>query len=127
MDQGGGQVISKSSRWSLIALFKSKKRHAQMSSSGDPYHAVSIVRGQNACDAARRFGGHRFLAQHAPPLPLPACDAASCTCRFRHHEDRRTRTRRNDFGLRRGLWNGDDRRRSPGRRLEDREQVDWQL
>jgi hypothetical protein len=62
------------------------------------YHAVSIKFSGNACDAAREMSGRRFLANAAPRLPLPECDAANCECRFAHHKDRRKgRDRRSPF------------------------------
>ncbi len=62
------------------------------------YHSVSISLSKNACAAAQDLSGHRFLATTAPILPLPECDADECTCRFKHHEDRRSgNDRRNPF------------------------------
>lgn len=62
------------------------------------YHAVSIRFTEVACDAAKEMAGSRFLANAAPRLPLPECDAANCECRFAHHKDRRTgRDRRSPF------------------------------
>ena len=84
------------------------------------YHAVSIVAGPNACGAAHRFAGHRFLSRQAPPLPLPTCDAFNCQCRFRHHQDRRSGARRrSDIGLMPGAYAGAERRRARGRRKDD--------
>ena len=63
------------------------------------YHAVAIRADGNCCDAARRLQGTRFLSTEAPPLPLPDCDAAECTCRFAHYNDRRSgKDRRTPFG-----------------------------
>jgi len=53
------------------------------------FHAVSIRPGVFACKAARELEGQRFLSGSAPRIPLPACDASDCTCRFAHHPDRR--------------------------------------
>ncbi len=65
------------------------------------YHSVSISLSKNACAAAEDLSGRRFLATTAPNLPLPECDADECTCRFKHHEDRRTgKDRRNPFSPR---------------------------
>ena len=62
------------------------------------YHSVSIIFSKNACAAAEDLSGRRFLATTAPTLPLPECDADDCTCRFEHHEDRRSgKDRRNPF------------------------------
>ena len=63
------------------------------------YHAVSIHYASNACMAAREMEGRRFLATAAPRLPLPGCNVLECSCRFVHHEDRRTgKDRRSPFG-----------------------------
>lgn len=62
------------------------------------YHAVSIKFQKEACNAAKAMAGRRFLATAAPKLPLPDCDAAACTCRFAHHDDRRSgKDRRSPF------------------------------
>lgn len=62
------------------------------------YHAVSIKFPQEACNAAKAMAGRRFLATAPPKLPLPDCDAAACTCRFVHHDDRRSgKDRRSPF------------------------------
>jgi hypothetical protein len=58
------------------------------------WHAVSVVAGSQACDGARKCGPHRFLSAQAPLLPLPGCDSRTCECRYRHHPDRRARSRR---------------------------------
>jgi hypothetical protein len=63
------------------------------------FHAVSIRYGKDACAAAKSVTGQRFLADEAPRLPLPRCDAAVCECRFAHHKDRRSgHDRRSPFG-----------------------------
>jgi hypothetical protein len=87
----------------------------------NPYHAVSISAGARACSEALKCADARFLSAHVPPpLPLPDCDSEHCTCRYKHHDDRRAAPRReNSSG--RGLqrWQGAERRRSPGRRAGD--------
>lgn len=57
--------------------------------SAHPYHCVAIHHRDGACAAVKRLSGKRFLSKEAPPVPLPACDAASCRCRYVHFEDRR--------------------------------------
>ena len=62
------------------------------------FHGVSIIFSDKSCAAARELSGQRFLATAAPKLPLSGCDVGDCTCRFQHHEDRRTnKDRRNPF------------------------------
>ena len=54
-----------------------------------PYSALSITPGVNACEAAQRVSGRRYLLREAPKLPLAGCDPTVCKCRFSHHDDRR--------------------------------------
>jgi hypothetical protein len=97
-----------------------KPRGAAAGGASNPYRAVSILPGKNACEAAHRFKGLRFLSRQAPRLPLPTCDAAQCDCRFRHHADRRAGPRRrNEQGMMQPLWQGAERRRAGGRRADD--------
>lgn len=138
-------MASKSPRWSLGGLFRLKSKtdpkpqDQSASQSGkykypsgkyqavgtpaapsNPYHAVSIVPGLNSCAASHRFTGQRFLSRQAPKLPLPSCDAAHCTCRFKHHKDRRAGPRRRvEIGMSHGNWQGAEKRRSGGRRADD--------
>ncbi|HEY0939191.1 MAG TPA: hypothetical protein VGE08_03745 [Steroidobacter sp.] len=86
----------------------------------NPYHAVSVLPGPDACAAAYRFSGQRFLSRQAPRLPLPSCDAEVCNCRFKHHKDRRAGPRRSsDVGMYTADFSGHERRRSRGRRAGD--------
>ncbi len=56
----------------------------------NPWHAVSVVPGTNCCTNVRQYSGRRFLSSQAPPaLPLKNCPQIACTCRYRHHDDRR--------------------------------------
>ena len=114
-------MASRASRWSLSEWLGLKRRKPPPKPRIDTtYHAVSIIPGSNACQAAHRFSGHRFLSGQAPPLPLPTCDAFNCECRFRHHRDRRAGARRrSDIGLMPGAYAGDERRNTRGRRKDD--------
>ena len=91
----------------------------------DDFHAVSLMPGRTAFDAARAMQLRRFLSRESPPgIPLPTCDrAAACTCRYRHYDDRRGEPRRDSDHL----WAASgqsqraaERRRKPGRRKTDR-------
>ncbi|MCL1040372.1 MULTISPECIES: hypothetical protein [Shewanella] len=91
-----------------------------------PYHCVEIVSDEGLCKNAEKLKGKRFLSDDAPPLPLAGCTKADCSCRYRHHEDRRGQTedRRLDFGVTRELYGvfGETNRRhqpSKGRRQSD--------
>lgn len=55
----------------------------------NPWHAVSIVPGPKRCEAVNKLLGERFLSKQAPMLPLKGCTESGCTCRYRHHDDRR--------------------------------------
>jgi len=54
-----------------------------------PYGAVSLWPCLEACGAAWKLQGERFLSADAPTLPLASCDQSNCECRFREHSDRR--------------------------------------
>ena len=96
----------------LLAIAWLMRKRAESAASGSrtnvrrkgsstEYHSVSIKLSKNACAAAEDLSGHRFLATTAPTLPLPECDVDDCTCRFKHHEDRRSgNDRRNPFSPR---------------------------
>jgi hypothetical protein len=59
----------------------------------NPWHAVSIEPGEESCEAVCALQDQRFLSSGTPPLiPLKDCDASRCTCRYRHHDDRRAGT-----------------------------------
>ena len=84
------------------------------------YHAVSIILASEVCDAARALIGKRFLAAEAPAFPVDGCDAASCSCKYRHYGDRRSGPRRaRELGMPDQPRPGDERRVSPDRRDED--------
>jgi hypothetical protein len=86
-----------------------------------PFQAISIFRGVRACEIARKFSEHRFLARDAPLLPLSGCTMReSCECRYIRHKDRRTETRRLvDFGTAARTLGGRERRSRGGRRASD--------
>jgi len=86
------------------------------------WHAVSIVPKGMCCELVKSLRSSRFLSAEAPRLPLPECSMpGSCTCAYRHHEDRRGRARRADElrGLPRARWAADERRSGPDRRQSD--------
>lgn len=83
-----------------------------------PFQAVSIYRGIVCCAPASKLSEQRFLAKHAPVLPLTGCTMPDrCECRYLKHKDRRDGQRRlMDFGLARSLYSGPERRRLINRR-----------
>ena len=72
--------------------------HTERARVVNSYHAVSIKPGPRCCQTAKTMSGVRFLSKQAPRLPLPQCDAASCECKYVHHEDRRSDDRRASDG-----------------------------
>ena len=118
-------IVEKTASGWLRGLFKTKVEKPATSTKqappSTPFHAVSIAPGEQACAAAYRSTGQRFLSRQAPKLPLPTCDAFHCTCRFQHHKDRRSGPRRrDDIGLMSGRYPGSERRRTGGRRSTDK-------
>lgn len=88
----------------------------------NPYHAVSIKAGPNCEKTALQYGRRRYLSREAPTLPLPTCNTKACSCRYLHHDDRRSGEDRRI----RDVWNAHtqsatngDRRRTGGRRVTD--------
>jgi len=85
----------------------------------NPWHAVSIVVSKIGCPSARKAAHGRFLSAEAPALPLAGCSARTCTCHYRHHQDRRHRPRRRaDIIGVIARWQGAERR-NRGRRATD--------
>jgi len=95
-----------------------KGRSAPPQAATHPYRAIMVYSRVACCDAARRLAGQKFLAAHAPQLPLGGCDhPASCQCRYRHLEDRRQEMRRDsDHGLPARGYNNSERRYRKDRR-----------
>ena len=82
------------------------------------FRAVSVHCPPEACEAAQRTSGRRFLAAYAPQLPLGSCTMPKqCRCRYRHHNDRRFEARRDsDYGLPGQHYHGLERRHRHDRR-----------
>ena len=60
-----------------------------------PWHAVEVLCAGDGCAGAAACRGKRFLSADTPRLPLPDCDRAqACSCRYKHHADRRAGPRR---------------------------------
>lgn len=96
----------------------SKANSAKASEKTNPFRAVVIHSMENCCEAAERNVGQKFLAAHAPQLPLGTCDKPQqCHCRYKYLNDRRQETRRDeDHGLPRQPYHGDNRRYRRNRR-----------
>lgn len=74
---------------------------AQRQKTPGSFQAVSIYSRSDCCEAAQRITGRKFLAAHAPQLPLGGCSQPDqCRCRYKHMPDRREEMRRDtDNGL----------------------------
>jgi hypothetical protein len=105
----------------LFGRFVARKEPPPASAPLRPFQAISIYRGLIACDTAKRFSEHRFLARDAPPLPLTGCTMSkTCQCRYIKHKDRRSEPRRLiDFGVATRLFDGKERRALNRRRSRD--------
>lgn len=98
------------------------KKLEPVSHRSTPWHAVSVVTGRWACEAAQSLRNARFLSADAPPLPLAQCASReSCSCAYKHHRDRRGQPRRRDelLGIRRAGLVNNERRTERGRRWDD--------
>lgn len=77
--------------WWHSQLFRPRgKRALSARSKSNPYHAVSIIPGDIACNAVKALQNRRYLANEAIKLPLEKCDAVMCHCIYQHHADRRS-------------------------------------
>lgn len=111
----------------MFKFFKSLKRVPQEAEPQRPkdkersFRAISIRPGENACACVISIESKRWLSGDVPRLPLRECDAATCTCRYRHHEDRRREPRRySDRAHFPRHYGGPERREQQrGRRAED--------
>ena len=79
------------------------------------YRAVSIVPadGVTCCAVCDALAEKRTLLREAPILPIAGCLAPQCTCRYRHHKDRREPhpgRRLRDVGNFQTLYAGHERR-----------------
>jgi hypothetical protein len=84
------------------------------------WHAVSIAKGKECCAAVEGLGGQRWLSSQAPQLPVKGCDMRDCECRYRHHDSRRAKLRREEdqIGMRR-VPKSERRTAKRGRRADD--------
>jgi hypothetical protein len=100
----------------LAALFVSRSRrqaapNTRPERATQQFAGVEIRMGNVICAAAKAVAGQRFLANRAPPLPLPDCDEARCRCSFVKHSDRRLDGRRwEDEGLSATLFTATEQR-----------------
>jgi len=92
-------------------------RQAKAKAAGGRFGAVEIRIRNSACQAARSLEGQRLLSKEAPALPLAACTAAQCSCKFTKWSDRRSEGRRLEHGgLSASLFLANNRRTRRDRR-----------
>jgi hypothetical protein len=86
------------------------------------WHAISVDAKTSSCAVAHDLRKKRFLSKEAPNLPLDGCTKrSSCPCTYKHHDDRRNKSRRADGAVisSSAHKHGSERRMSRGRRSED--------
>jgi hypothetical protein len=85
------------------------------------WHAISVDAKTSSCPIAHDLKKKRFLSKQAPLLPLEGCNKrSSCPCTYKHHDDRRSKSRRGGAAISSKANNhGSERRISRGRRSED--------
>jgi hypothetical protein len=83
---------------------KFETNSATLSQRKSPFHAVSIVFGDQACEAVRSCTGIKYLSSEAPRLPIAGCQNRICTCHYEHYKDRREESRRAIFGSNRNPY-----------------------
>jgi hypothetical protein len=85
------------------------------------WHAISVEAKALSCVTAQDLRKKRFLSKEAPALPLEGCTKrASCSCTYRHHDDRRSKARRDsEARISKAGKSGIERRSSRGRRSDD--------
>jgi hypothetical protein len=86
------------------------------------WHAISVDARALSCMVAHDLRKKRFLSREAPALPLEGCTKrSSCPCTYKHHDDRRSKSRRDsEAGISSSTSkHGTERRTSRGRRSDD--------
>lgn len=116
-------------RKSTVSKAKRQARRNAELTELKPYRAVAIEAGDCACAAVEDVAGKRFLVSsgEVPALPVAGCDAARCTCKYLHQDDRRdgdAGDRRQWSSLRTDLFNVETanrnrRTKKRGRRKSD--------
>ena len=84
------------------------------------WRSARIRPGLTCCAMAKSLEDQVFLAREVPPLPLAYCSESSCTCHYLFEGDRRSGLdRRAELARVGAMLSGFERRRSPGRRIDD--------
>jgi hypothetical protein len=76
------------------------------------YASVKLCCDKHACSSAQSMRDKAFLAKDAPALPLAACDAIHCQCKYTKTSDRRSTGGRRamDLGIRPLIFDGAENR-----------------
>ena len=101
--------------WSSRSNKKTTQPKAVSKNTNSPYHCVELKMSYDACEEALKLHGKRFLPTEAPNFPLPGCDQ-NCSCKYKHHSDRRQDDRRDSFSPSGIHFSGDKNRRIGGDR-----------
>ncbi|MEM8563604.1 MAG: hypothetical protein AAGF57_15315 [Pseudomonadota bacterium] len=112
---------------SRVGRTTDRQSPAKTAAPANPFRSTSIVPCEHACSAVQAIAGQRFLdsQQSVPKVPLPACNAVQCDCRYARHDDRRDDDgdRRHPSALQSELYNetgkSNRRRQQGGRRITD--------
>jgi len=106
--------------WSSHSSKKSSNKNTgqikpEVKSTISPYHCVEVKMPYDACEEVLKLHGKRFLSAEAPMLPVSGCDQ-HCSCKFKHHNDRRLEDRRDAFSPSGIHFSGEKNRRLGGDR-----------
>jgi len=107
-----------------IARFKKigeRKMHTDIEAK-TRWRSVKVRPGLMPCERVHSLSGQVFLAREAPELPLANCTERDCRCHYVFLDDRRCGLDRRASLDRLGEFlssSAGDRRRSPGRRVDD--------
>ena len=103
-------------------MFKRRTSSQRPAAVRQLFHGVAIEPSDgHACPAVLALAEQRYLAHEAPLFPLDDCDRrATCRCKYRHFNDRRSGLRREtDIGLPPNRNRTVDARNGVGRRVTD--------
>ncbi|HUL12696.1 MAG TPA: hypothetical protein VLU73_11075 [Methylococcaceae bacterium] len=103
--------------WRWFFADNKNQHHSKNTRSASLFHAVTIECGMDCCEAVNKLKDKRLLSNEAPLLPLPACDAAQCDCRYVHFNDRRDDDRRHPYTALTEVLGTSDQRSGEDRRL----------
>lgn len=94
-----------------------KRKPDPMPKESSQYASVRLCCDRHACSSAKAMRDKAFLATEAPTLPLPACDATHCQCKYAKASDRRGTDGRRaiDLGIQPLIFDGTEHRENERR------------